>query len=250
MPIVRLLSQLSGAILITADNGLFSMSVSTTPSSSNLSDQRIGLIDVGIGNWASLLSLMRPLGSNPVVVRRGENFQHYDRIILPGVGNFGAFSSALKASGMWEELRNGVVTGAVPMLGICVGAQILLDSSEESETEEGLGIIPGVVRQLSPDLTRTIPRIGWDYLDVSSNSGLSGGAIESLSSPNRFYFSHSYFVIPIDRAVVKATSRSSSDIPAVISHGHVVGVQFHPERSSKFGASFLGAYLRGFFDAP
>lgn len=250
LPIVEILGQLPSSNPVRAKIDRKIVSLSEDAALSNPSNDRLALVDVGVGNWSSLLSLLRRLGTQPVIVRHWKDLVACNRVILPGVGNFGSFSSALKTSGIWEEVRSSALHNAIPLLGICVGAQMLFDSSEESDAGEGLGIIPGVVKRLSPDLTKTIPRIGWDYLEVSRSAGLSEGVVESLTAPNRFYFSHSYFMSPTDRSVVKSTSGSSSNIPAIVSSSNIVGVQFHPERSSKYGASFLKAYLDGFFDAP
>jgi len=164
------------------------------------------------------------------------DIDRFDRIILPGVGNFGEFSRQLRFLGFQEPLTSFVRNQRGNLLGICVGAQILFEASEESPSEEGLGIISGKVLKVPGDQTAPVPRIGWDRLALVAPSPLTAEVAENL---NRYFFAHSYFMNPTDSASVIAVSASNPLVPAIVSVAGVTALQFHPERSSNYGKQIL-----------
>lgn len=170
----------------------------------------------------------------------------FDRIILPGVGNFGEFSRQLRSLGFTEPLKDFVRKQRGLLLGICVGAQILFEASEESPLEEGLGIISGKVLEVPGDQTAPVPRIGWDRLALVNAGPLS---TKILENSNRYFFAHSYFMSPTDSSSVVAVSSSNPSIPAIVSIAGVTALQFHPERSSNYGKQVLLDFSRRAPDA-
>ncbi len=204
---------------------------------------RIGVIDLGIGNAASVSSMLTRSRISNQIVSKPEELSAHDRIILPGVGNFGAFTRALRLLGFEETLNHLVLQEGKPTLGICVGAQIFLEGSEEDHGELGLGYIAGTNLKISELESRFVPRVGWDSIKVSNVSD----SLEELDG-NRFYFTHSYKLDPLYESEVIAYSKFGTSIPAVIRKNNVLGVQFHPEKSLENGMNFLADFSYGKFD--
>ena len=207
----------------------------------------IGVIDLGIGNAASVSSMLSRSRIDNCIVRDPEKLIECDRIILPGVGNFGAFVKALRSLKFAEILSGLVLESGIPILGICVGAQALLEGSEEAREEPGLGFIPGHCQRVKEHESRFVPRVGWDYLAVT-DYGKANSAILGLEG-NKFYFTHSYKLVPYDESHSLAFSKLGPTITSVIRNSNVLGVQFHPEKSLMHGENFLTLFANGAFDA-
>jgi glutamine amidotransferase len=167
-------------------------------------------------------------------------------LILPGVGHFGAFMSALRRSGLDELIVKMCIIERTPILGICVGAQAMLEGSEEDKSVTGLGWVKGMNTRLSKEDSELIPRVGWDVLRPNrSKVPIDGLAKTLFGNGNRFYFSHSYkFNLSDNSQSLIATSGSKSPIPVVFLQRNLLGVQFHPERSQVYGVNFLRAFCR------
>ena len=190
---------------------------------------RLAIVDLGYGNIGSVGMAFERLGLVPEVTGEAERIESADRVVLPGVGHAGFAMRAIAARGMAELLR-GL---SQPLLGICLGMQLLFDESEEEATP-GLGLIPGKVRRLVAAPGRPVPHMGWSRLCVRDTTiGLSDG--------DQLYFAHS-FACP-DGPATLATADHGGPIPAVVRSGNRTGVQFHPERSSVAGRRFLEAWL-------
>jgi glutamine amidotransferase len=195
----------------------------------------VALIDYGAGNLHSVANALKAAGAadlavtaDPDVVAKAE------RIVLPGVGAFGACAGALGAiPGMVEALDRRVRGDGRPFLGICVGMQLMAETGEEMGSHAGLGWIPGTVRLLEPtDLTAKVPHMGWN--DVTPT------APHPLIEPGEAYFLHSY---AFTGDAVLATTDHAGPVTAAIGRDNLIGVQFHPEKSQRYGIALLERFL-------
>jgi glutamine amidotransferase len=190
---------------------------------------KLAIVDVGCGNIGSVAIALERFGIAPVVTGDGEEIVGADKVILPGVGAAGYAMEQIRTRGLVEALR-GLKQ---PVLGICLGMQLLFERSEEEATE-CLGIIEGQVRRLEPAPERPVPHMGWSKLSVADEGiGLSDG--------DYVYFAHSFACDNGARTV--ASADYGRTIPAVVRSGNWLGAQFHPERSGEAGARFLEAFL-------
>ena len=205
------------------------------------------VIDYGLSNLLSVTSAIRYLGSDAVIVSSPENLTTADRIVLPGVGAFGDGMRGLKQSGFDLAIRREVTKGT-PLLGICLGMQMLFDESDEFGTHEGLGLIHGVVRRIPSEdidgVPQYVPNIGWSGLIPSSGSDFRDTFLRSISSGDECYFVHSYEVIPSDKSSrVADIIYGGRRICAAVCSGNVMGTQFHPEKSGQVGLNILQGFL-------
>jgi glutamine amidotransferase len=194
----------------------------------------IYVLDCGIGNVGAVRSMYRRLGLNAELIAAPRSLARGDMLILPGVGAFDVGASALREHGFFDFIHEAVAQGH-RLLGICLGMQLLCRGSEEGGLE-GLGIIPADVIRLDPGPERVrIPHMGWNVVEpITDNPLLPKGAEQQ-----RFYFTHSYRV-RCDRAEhVWATTHYGTEFPTGIGRARVLGVQFHPEKSHRFGKALL-----------
>jgi glutamine amidotransferase len=205
----------------------------------------LGIIDVGVGNVSAIEAACTSIDLPTMRISAPDQLELVSKVVLPGVGNFGAFMKAIEDNGFNHALRGYVGKANNSLLGVCVGAQALLDKSEEAEGVSGLGFIAGTNKHVSVEDANHIPRVGWDYLDLHNLT--PGFGQKGLSSvlDGRYYFSHSFKLAPADTSAILATSRNSPSVPAVIGLGNVIGAQFHPERSLEWGKRFLEAFNKG-----
>ncbi|MCK8683730.1 imidazole glycerol phosphate synthase subunit HisH [Pseudomonas umsongensis] len=197
----------------------------------------ITIIDYGLGNIQAFVNVYRRLHIPVSVAKCSSDLEGAGKLILPGVGAFDHAIERLDASGMRPVLNELVQHQKVPVLGICVGMQILADSSEEGSLP-GLGWVPGTVRSFKaiPALsTLALPHMGWNDVTPASDSALFKG----LESESRFYFLHSYFFDCSNEQNIAATSSYGLDFSCAVRAGNVYGVQFHPEKSHHFGVGLL-----------
>ncbi len=195
----------------------------------------LALIDIESGNLHSVENALRAAGASDVVITADPDvIAKADRIVLPGVGAFGACAANLRAvDGLEESLRDAALTRARPFLGICVGMQLLAEIGEEMGEHRGLGWIPGRVARLTPtDPSAKVPHMGWnDVRPVGDHP---------LIMPGEAYFLHSY---AFTGEHVLATTDHAGPVTAAIGRDTVVGAQFHPEKSQHYGLSFLTRFL-------
>lgn len=196
----------------------------------------VGVVDLGTGNIRSVLQAVRFAGGDPVVIREPREVPARSALILPGVGSFGAASAVLKRTGLSDAILASVEAGRF-LLGICLGMQLLATRGEEGGSSEGLGLIPGVVRKF-PEGTR-IPHVGWNQVSPAPGASLFRG----VTPGEHFYFVHSYYLDPEDKAHVSATTDYPGPFAAAVSRGNVSGVQFHPEKSYRPGLRLLSNFL-------
>lgn len=194
----------------------------------------VTVIDYGIGNVGSILNMYRKLGIPANVATSPEQLQRASRLILPGIGAFDACVDALTKSGLREPLLE-FAASARPLLGICVGMQMLTDGSEEGGLS-GLGLVPGFTRRFDSAGGLRVPHMGWN--DVAWTRPEHALA-RDLERGTRFYFVHSYWVSCRESVDCIGTSTYGFDFACAISRGNVSGVQFHPEKSHRFGLQLL-----------
>lgn len=196
----------------------------------------IVIIDYGIGNLASVLNMFKKIGVRDVKVsNKPEEIAAATKLLLPGVGAFDAGMNQLEQSGLVPVLNKKVLDEKAPILGICLGMQLLTKRSEEG-LMPGLGWIDAetVKFNLDPALKLKVPHMGWNYINVNRENKLI-----DMQSKNRFYFVHSYYVKCFDKSQSLATSHFGTDFTCMVNKDNIYGAQFHPEKSLKFGMKVL-----------
>ncbi len=197
----------------------------------------ISIIDYGLGNIGAFLNMYKRMNVPAKAVRTADELADATRIVLPGVGAIDHAMELLDASGMRPLLEEKVTGDKVPVVGICVGMQILADTSEEGQGR-GLGWVPGTVRHFrsmpTPD-DLPLPHMGWNDVALANDGGLFKG----LEQDARFYFLHSFYYEPADAADSAATATYGAPFACAVRRDNVWGVQFHPEKSHHFGAMLL-----------
>ncbi|HGM5582909.1 TPA: imidazole glycerol phosphate synthase subunit HisH [Pseudomonas putida] len=196
----------------------------------------IHIVDYGLGNIQAFMTMYKRLGFETVRARTAADLEGACKIILPGVGAFDHAMQSLNASGMRAILDRKVLEERVPVLGICVGMQMLADSSEEGQ-EPGLGWVPGCVRGFESQAESRhlpMPHMGWN--DAVPRQG---GIFKDLEKDARFYFLHSYFFECEDASHVSASASYGFEFHCAVQNDNVYGTQFHPEKSHHWGATLL-----------
>lgn len=202
----------------------------------------IAILDYDAGNLKSVEKALRFLGEESVITRNRREVESADRLILPGVGSFGAAMRQLKKYEIDKMLHEAAAEGK-PTLGICLGLQLLFEGSEESPGEEGLGLLKGQILKIPEKKGLKIPHIGWNSLQFPHNGRLFAG----ISPGTYVYFVHSYYLKADDERIVMATTEYGTRIHASVESGNLFACQFHPEKSSTAGLTILSnfAKLRG-----
>jgi glutamine amidotransferase len=196
----------------------------------------IAILDYGMGNRASVQNALGFLGYESVVTRDPAVIASASHLILPGVGAFGDGMKAIRERGLDRVMTEEIAKGK-PLLGICLGMQLLASRGEEGGSYEGLGCIPGVVKLLSAGELR-IPHVGWNDVIPKAGENLFVG-----TEPNIFYFVHSFALVTDEASDVIATCEYGSPFAAAVRRGNVMGVQFHPEKSQASGLRLLKNFL-------
>ncbi len=200
----------------------------------------IAVVDYDMGNLHSVCKGLENAGGVPKITDVPKEIEQADAVVLPGVGAFDPAIQHLRSLNLIDIIKDTIATGK-PFLGICLGLQILFDSSEEG-IEPGLGIIPGIVRRFKSEPNLTIPHMGWNQLEFTQPNI---HIWDNLSSNPWVYFVHSYYVDPIDVNVRAATvTHGSQTVTAAIAKDNVTAVQFHPEKSSKMGLKMLSNFVQ------
>ena len=197
----------------------------------------IAMIDYGVGNIQAFLNVFKRLGIDACRVSIPDELQNASHLILPGVGAFDHAMTLLQHSGLLSKMKELVLERKMPLLGICVGMQMLASGSDEGQLP-GLGWVPGRVRSFRnlPELQHLpMPHMGWNDVKFRHDHVL----FKNFESEARFYFLHSYYFAAGDRSDVVATAEYGMDFDCVVSRGNVFGIQCHPEKSHHFGARLL-----------
>lgn len=200
---------------------------------------RLALIDYGSGNLRSVFNALTQVGADVTLVSTPAGLEDTDAVLLPGVGAFGDCVRGLQSRGLWEPLREWLGSGR-PFLGICVGYQLLFESSEETPGVRGFGHFGGEVRRFkTPGLK--VPQIGWNSLEVTEPNAPLWRA---LPPHPHVYFVHSYFPAPSDPSIVTAWTSYGETFAAAVARDNVSAVQFHPEKSQAVGLGLLRNFAR------
>jgi imidazole glycerol-phosphate synthase subunit HisH len=194
----------------------------------------IALVDYGAGNLRSVENALREVGAKVVVTRDPEAVRRADRVVVPGQGSMPACAEAMRASGVADALRDAIGSGT-PVLGICVGLQILFEEGEEAGGARGLGIVPGRIARL-PDGVK-LPHIGWSPLRL-----VSGAALFAPMDGAYVYFAHSY-AAPADAPGVALVTTHGRTYCAALARDNLYAVQFHPEKSQRIGLALLERFV-------
>lgn len=206
-----------------------------------MSTSRIAVVDYKAGNLTSVALALRHLGREPLVTERPEEVAAADRVIFPGVGAAGAAMTNLRELGLDQALRDVLQRGR-PVLGICLGCQVIFERSEEDGGTECLGLLSGQVRRFvfPPGVPRKIPHMGWNEVHFSGDHPVFSG----LPPRSQFYFVHSYFPEPGDDGVVRGQAvYGGIRFAAAVARDNLVAVQFHTEKSGPPGLQLLGNFL-------
>lgn len=203
---------------------------------------QITIVDYGMGNIGSLINMFRRIGIQSEAVSDLRAIERAHKIVLPGVGAFGAAMERIDALGLREMLRFKALEQQVPFMGICLGMQLMTRCSQESPSAKGLDLIPGETLRFDSISGLKVPHMGWNEVTVKSATAINTW----LPKEPRFYFVHSYYVKADDPSDVMLRSNYGRDFDAGLSRGNILGVQFHPEKSHKFGM----ALLKGFAEVP
>jgi glutamine amidotransferase len=202
----------------------------------------IAIIDYGAGNLRSVRNTLVHLGAQVITVRTPDDLTRADKIVLPGVGAFGAGIKALRAAGFEDPLKACVAAG-VPLIGICLGMQYLFESSDEMGQHRGLGLLPGRVTRFPEAALRAqglkIPHMGWNQLHTRQTHPLLAG----VEDGGYAYFVHSYYVEATDPGDVLATTDYGIDFATIVGRANVLGIQPHPEKSQRVGQRILANFL-------
>ena len=201
---------------------------------------RIAVLDYEMSNLRSAVKALERLGADVQVAHRPDEAAGAQAVVLPGVGHFGEAMRRIRAQGLDRAVLEAVAEGR-PVLGICLGMQLLFEESEESPGARGLGLLPGRVERLRTDLK--LPNIGWREVRWSEGAELAPPPGEPGFSI--YYFVHSYVCCPDDPALVLGTAHHGADYCAVAGRPGLLGVQCHPEKSSTAGLALLGRWLQG-----
>ncbi len=196
------------------------------------------IIDYDAGNIKSVEKALLYLGEEAVITRDRKVIREADHVILPGVGAFGSAMEKLRSYGLEEVIRE-VIGEEIPFLGICLGLQLLFESSEESPGVKGLGILPGRILRLPEEEGLKIPHIGWNSLKFPNR----GRLFQGISEDAYVYFVHSYYLQAADEKIVTASSEYGALIHASVEKGNVFACQFHPEKSSQVGLTILRNFM-------
>ncbi|TCS81801.1 imidazole glycerol phosphate synthase subunit HisH [Tepidibacillus fermentans] len=198
----------------------------------------IAIIDYGMGNLHSVQKALERLGFEAKATDGAKEILSADKVILPGVGAFGDAMENLRKKELIPVIHQLIEQGT-PFLGICLGMQLLFDSSEEHGYHQGLGIFRGHVKRFAGDYK--IPHMGWNELNIQQKdhplfAGIEGGHV---------YFVHSYYVDVEEKSILLATTDYYQEVPAIVGKNHVIGMQFHPEKSGQVGMKLLDRFAKG-----
>jgi imidazole glycerol-phosphate synthase subunit HisH len=201
----------------------------------------IAVVDYGVGNLYSLNCSLDHIGAQGAVTREAAALRAAEKIILPGVGAFGDAADRLRALRLDTLLRELAAAGK-PLLGVCLGMQLLFESSQEYGSHEGLGLIRGSIVPLAPAAgDRKVPHMGWNSLDVAKPAD---PLMAGVKQGDYVYFVHSFYAAGCEEALV-ATAEYGAKVAAVVRAGNVCGTQFHPEKSGEVGLKILASFVRG-----
>ena len=200
----------------------------------------IAVVDYGVNNLASVVRAVRAGGHSATLVSDPDRIRRADRVLVPGVGNFGQASRTMASTGLGDALRD-VVRAGRPVMGICLGLQLFFETSDEAPEATGLALLPGRVRRFSGDLP--VPHVGWASVNLTEfgrRHAMVGPVL--CPSPQYFYHVHSFHPASLPDESILATGEYGGTFPTIVGEGPVIGAQFHPEKSQRAGLGLLAAF--------
>ena len=200
----------------------------------------IAVVDYGVNNLASVVRALAASGQPACLTSKPEEVCRADHVLVPGVGNFGQGSRNLASTGLGDAVREAARAGR-PVMGICLGLQLLFEMSEEAPDARGIGLLPGRVRRFSAGLP--VPHVGWARVDLTESGrshAMLGPTFGGL--PQYFYHVHSYYPTDLPEEAVLGTGEYGGDFPTLVGEGTIIGAQFHPEKSQQAGIHLLSAF--------
>lgn len=202
----------------------------------------IAVVDYGVNNLASVVRALAARGHAACLTSEPEEVRRAERVLVPGVGNFGQGSRTLASTGLADAVRE-VARAGRPIMGICLGLQLFFDLSEEAPEARGLGLLPGRVRRFSTGLP--VPHVGWARVDLTA-TGRGHAVLEPTfgSSPQFFYHVHSYYPADLPPDAVLGTCEYGGIFTTLVGRDSIIGAQFHPEKSQQAGIELLSAFAR------
>ena len=198
----------------------------------------IAIVDYDAGNIKSVEKALEYIGEQPFVTRDSETILSADKVILPGVGSFGDAMEKLQKYGLVEILHE-VVKKGIPLLGICLGLQLLFESSEETPGVHGLGVLKGKVVRIPDKAGYKIPHMGWNSIEIKKGAKI----LQGIGTNPYVYFVHSYYLQAADPDDVAATTEYITQVHASVEHDNIFACQFHPEKSGSVGERILQNFL-------
>lgn len=200
----------------------------------------VTVIDIGIGNVASVMKALQKAGGEPHLMKGIDSILEAEKLVFPGVGAFGAGAQALEKLELVEPIRHAVLERKVPILGLCMGMQLLAQRSYEQGVYPGLGLLPVEVRLLDIGKCNMLPHMGWNNLESTHNMRL----FEGLPASPHFYFVHSYHMVDLPETIQASYCYYGDEkVAAAIQMAHIYGTQFHPEKSLSNGIHILKKFL-------
>jgi glutamine amidotransferase len=202
----------------------------------------IAVVDYGVNNLKSVVRALAAAGHQAVLTTDPDQVRSAERVLMPGVGNFGQASRTLAMTGLGAAVAEAATRGR-PVMGICLGLQLFFQSSEEAPEASGIGLLPGRVQRFATTLP--VPHVGWARVDLTP-AGQAHRMLGPLfgNQPQFFYHVHSYHPTALPEAAVLATGEYGRVFPTLVGRENVVGAQFHPEKSQRAGIELLGAFAR------
>lgn len=200
----------------------------------------ISILKLKSGNVSSVENMLKFLGYRAEIITTKSELLKAKKLILPGIGSFYETMNYLRNNDLIDTLRLLIIKNELPTLGICMGMQILLSSSEEGHLCEGLSIFPEKIKKFNKDFSK-VPHVGWNKLQILNSKEMF------LNKKNYFYFSHSYYLDNISPQNIISLSENGKTFISSIKKNNVIGVQFHPEKSHKYGFNFLDFFAGKFY---
>ncbi len=198
------------------------------------------IIDYGMGNTGSVKRAFEECGADEVVISHyEEDFDRCTHAVLPGVGSFADAMKNLHEAGLVKRIQKLAAEDKVPFLGICLGMQLLADSSEENGPTQGLGLIPGNVRLFQPTAGERVPHVGWNEIKKAQDHPF----LDNVSDNSDFYFVHSYHFVTASNEHVLTTTPYCGNFASIVAKETIVGAQFHPEKSSSAGFQLIKNFI-------
>jgi len=206
----------------------------------------IAVIDYGMGNLRSVEKALKVCGAKAKVTSSQKELRRADKIVFPGVGAFGDTMKELKKYKLVEPMKAEIASGK-PFLGLCVGLQVLFESSEESPGVKGLGIFKGRVRKFrfsGKDRGLKVPQMGWNDIRLASRASSNSPLMKGIPDGAYLYFVHSYYIAPEDLSIALTVTRYGFDFVSSVARDNIFGLQFHPEKSQETGLKILKNFVK------